>query len=203
MYVLEKYAVSVGLDVADVYCDISLNRSERTEFDRFLACSDNYDALVTKDFYHIARNTGKCLSVIQQLRDKGLQIYTIENGIYTREDIPFHKPLQVATYTCHFGTPNEYKEVLQVKNDVLKLFIDKKTKWTLKDQYVDESLHKKGGEQVQLLQLMKNKELYNLLLVHKMSDLHWRTANFCKIRGQLQLDTYSLQEGFWAYRGGL
>ena len=74
---LKAYAESVGLDVADIYCDMSLKRSERTEFDRLLANADQYEALVTKDFYHIAKNTGKCLDVMQQLRDKGLQIYSI------------------------------------------------------------------------------------------------------------------------------
>ena len=78
---LREYANSVGLDVADIYCDMSLKRSERSEFDRFLENSDQYDALVTKDFYHIAKNTGKCLSVMKQLRDNGVQIYSIENGI--------------------------------------------------------------------------------------------------------------------------
>ena len=75
---LKAYAESVGLDAADIYCDMSLKRSERTEFDRFLANSDQYDALVTKDFYHIAKNTGKCLGVMQQLRDNGLEIYSIQ-----------------------------------------------------------------------------------------------------------------------------
>lgn len=62
---LREYAESVGLDVADIYCDMSLKRSERTEFDRFLANSNQYDVLVTKDFYHIEKNTGKCLGVMQ------------------------------------------------------------------------------------------------------------------------------------------
>lgn len=197
---LKAYAESVGLDVADIYCDMSLKRSERTEFDRFLANSDQYDALVTKDFYHIAKNTGKCLGVMQQLRDKGLQIYSPENGIFIWEDAPFDEPLRVATYTCHFGTPNEMKEVIPVKNDIFKLFTDKKTKWTLADQYYDESLHQKDGEQVQLMKLLDNKDRYDLLLVHNLNDIHWRTANFCKVREQLHMDIYSLQEGLLKYR---
>ena len=197
---LKAYATSVGLDVADIYCDMSRKRSERSEFDRFLENSDQYDALVTKDFYHIAKNTGKCLGVMRQLRDNGLEIYSIENGIFTWEDAPFDKPLRVATYTCHFGTPNEMKEVIPVKNDIFTLFTNKKTKWTVVDQYFDESLRQKDGEQIQLMELIKNSDKYDLLLVHNLNDVHWRTANFCKIREQLHLDIYSLQEGFLKYR---
>lgn len=200
---LKAYATSVGLDVADIYCDMSRKRSERSEFDRFLENSDQYDALVTKDFYHIAKNTGKCLGVMQQLRDKGLEIYSIENGIFTWADAPFDKPLRVATYTCHFGTPNEMKEVIPVRNDIFTLFTDKKTNWTVIDQYYDESLRQKDSEQIQMKELIANRDKYDLLLVHNLNDVHWRTANFCKIREQLQLDIYSLQEGFLKYRRNL
>lgn len=163
---LEAYAESVGLDVANIYCDMSLKRFERTEFDRFLTNSKQYDALVTKDFYHIAKNTGKCLKVMQKLRDNGLQIYSIENGIFTWEDAPFDKPLRIATYTCHFGTPNEMKEVIPVRNDIFTLFTNKKTNWTITDQYFDESLRQKDGEQIQMQELIANRDKYDLLLVH-------------------------------------
>ena len=197
---LMKYAESLGFDVADIYVDMSLKRYERTEFDRFLANSNQYDALVTKDFYHIAKNTGKCLGVMQQLRDNGLEIYSIENGIFTWEDAPFDKPLRVATYTCHFGTPNEMKEVIPVRNDIFTLFTNKKTNWTVIDQYYDESFRQKDSEQIQMKELIANRDKYDLLLVHNLNDVHWRTANFCRIREQLQLDIYSLQEGFLKYR---
>lgn len=197
---LEEYAESVGLEVAAIYLDMSIKRSERSEFDRFLDNSGQYEALITKDFYHIAMNTGKCLSIMQQLRDNGLEIYSIENGIFTWEDIPSDKPLQVATYTCHFGTFNEMREIISVKNDILTLFVKKKTVWTIVDRYFDESLHQIDGEQKQLMELIKNRDKYDLLLVHNLNDVHWRTANFCRIREQLQLDIYSLQEGFLAYR---
>ena len=159
---LEDYAESVGFVVADTYCDMSLKRCERTEFDRFLTNSTQYDALITKDFYHIAKNTGKCLSVMQQLRESGLQIYSIENGIFTWEDAPFDENITIATYTCHYGAPNEMKEVIPVKNDIFSLFTDKKTNWTIIDQYFDESLRQKDSEQIQMKTLIKNKDKYNV-----------------------------------------
>lgn len=197
---LEDYALSMGFEVVDIYCDMSLKKSEHPEYDRFIACCDKYDVLVTKDFYHIAKNTGRFMTDLLMLRDKGLQIYSIENGCFVWDEAPYNKPLRIATYTCHFGTQNEMKEVIAVKNDIFTLFTNKKTEWTVVDQYFDESLHQKDGEQKQLMELIQNRDKYDLLLVHNLNDVHWRTANFCKIREQLHLDIYSLQEGFLKYR---
>lgn len=196
---LEQFAISQGFSVGEIYCDKSLLKCEQSEFDRFMADIDKYDVLVTKDFYHISKNTMKCISVMKELRDKGIQIHSIENGSFSWEEAPFDKPLRVATYCCRFGTPNEMKQIIPVHNDILKLFADKKTQWTVIDQYFDESERQNDGEQIQLMELIKNKDNYDLLLVHNLNDVHWRTANFCKVREQLHLDIYSLQEGFLKY----
>lgn len=196
---LEQFAISQGFSVGEIYCDKSLLKCEQSEFDRFMADIDRYDVLITKDFYHISKNTMKCMSVMKDLRDKGIQIHSIENGSFSWEEAPFDKPLRVATYCCRFGTPNEMKQIIPVHNDILKLFADKKTQWTVIDQYFDESERQNDGEQIQLMELIKNKDKYDLLLVHNLNDVHWRTANFCKVREQLHLDIYSLQEGFLKY----
>ena len=196
---LEQFAISQGFSVGEIYCDKSLLKCEQSEFDRFMADIDRYDVLITKDFYHISKNTMKCMSVMKNLRDKGIQIHSIENGSFSWEEAPFNKPLRVATYCCRFGTPNEMKQIIPVHNDILKLFADKKTQWTVIDQYFDESERQNDGEQIQLMELIKNKDNYDLLLVHNLNDVHWRTANFCKVREQIHLDIYSLQEGFLKY----
>ena len=196
---LEQFAISQGFSVGEIYCDKSLLKCEQSEFDRFMADIDKYDVLVTKDFYHISKNTMKCMSVMKNLRDKGIQIHSIENGSFSWEEAPFNKPLRVATYCCRFGTPNEMKQIIPVHNDILKLFADKKTQWTVIDQYFDESERQNDGDQIQLMELIKNKDNDDLLLVHNLNDVHWRTANFCKVREQLHLDIYSLQEGFLKY----
>lgn len=197
---LKAYADSVGFDVVDVFCDMSLKRFERTEFDRFLSCSEQYDALITKDFYHISKNTGKCMGILQELRKKGLQVYSVENGIYISEDPPLDEALRAASYTCIHGIPDEIREILPVKNDILKLFATKKTNWILTDQYTDQSPHQRDRELVQLKMLLDNRDKYDILLVHNLNDIHWRTANFFRIREQLHMDIYSLQEGLLKYR---
>lgn len=193
---LEEFATSQGLTVTEIFCDKSLRRSDRTEFDRFLSCSDRFEALVTKDFYHISKNTMTCMSVMKELREKGVKIYTLENGSFSWNEAPYEEPIRVATYCCRFGAKNEMKEIIPVQNDILILFANKKTNWTVADQFVDESEHQNDGEQIQLMKLLEKKDNYDLLMVHNLGDVHWRTTNFCKIRQQLHLDIYSLQEGF-------
>ena len=199
LIILEQFAISQGFSVGEIYCDKSLLKCEQSEFDRFMSDIDRYDVLVTKDFYHISKNTMKCISVMKELRDKGIHIHSIENGSFSWENAPFDKPLRVATYCCRFGTPNEMKQIIPVHNDILKLFADKKTQWTVIDQYFDESERQNDGEQIQLMELIKNKDNYDPHLVQNLNDVHWRTANFCKVREQLHLDIYSLQEGFLKY----
>lgn len=196
---LEQFAISQGFSVGEIYCDKSLLKCEQSEFDRFMADIDRYDVLITKDFYHISKNTMKCMSIMKELRDKGIQTHSIENGSFSWEEAPFDKPLRVATYCCRFGTPNEMKQIIPVQNDILKLFVNKKTQWIVIDQYFDESERQNDGEQKQLMELIKNKDKYDLLLVHNLNDVHWRTTKFCKVREQLHLDIYSLQEGFLKY----
>lgn len=200
---LEDFAVSVGFEETDIYCDMSLKRHERVEFDRFLSCCERYDALITKDYYHISKNTGKCMSIMKELRNKGLKIFTHLNGCFLWEDSPLEEPRHVVTYTSHYGSINEMKEVIPVKNDIFRLFIDKETSWILTDQYFDRTLRQRDGEQIQLMKMLANKDKYDLLLVHNLNDLHWRTSNFCKIREILGIDIYSLQEGFLKYRKSL
>lgn len=197
--ILEQFAISQGFSVGEIYCDKSLLKCEQSEFARFMSDIDRYDVLITKDFYHISKNTMKCMSVMKELRDKGIQIHSVENGSFSWEEAPFDKPLRVATYCCRFGTPNEMKQIIPVQNDILKLFVNKKTQWIVIDQYFDESERQNDGEQKQLMELIKNKDKYDLLLVHNLNDVHWRTTKFCKVREQLHLDIYSLQEGFLKY----
>lgn len=199
---LEEYAHFLGYADTEIFCDMSLLRCERPEFDRFLARASDFGALVTKDFYHISKNTMKCMDIMKELRRKGVKVHTMENGSFSWKDPPFCTPLIAATYCCHFGAENELKEIIPVQNDILKLFISKKTNWILANQYYDISEHQNNDEQVQLMELIENKGRYDILLVHNMNNVHWRTANFCKIREKLQLDIYSLQDGFLQYIGG-
>ncbi len=193
---LEDFASSKGFNGVDVFCDKSLHRCERPEYDRFLKHADEYDALFCKDFYHLSKNTMKCVSTIKELRDQhGVVVYTMENGYYIDEEEPLSKTLKVATYHTHYPNDNEY----ELDMDILRLFARKKTNWEVVDQYSDIIRKKNDYEQVQLQELLKNKEKFDLVLVHNMQNLHWRTANFFRIRESLAMDIYSLQTGYLKY----
>ena len=199
---LAQFAIDKGYSVGEIFCDKSLLKSEHYEFERFMSEADKFDVLVVKDFYHLSKNTMKCMTIMKELKSKGIQVQTLNNGNFSWEEAPFDKPLRVATYCCRFGKANEIRQLIPIQNDILKLFVNKKTQWSVVDQYFDESEHQNDGEQKQLMQLINNKDRYDIILVHNLNDVHWRTSNFCKIREQLHLNIYSLQEGFLKYDKG-
>ena len=84
---LEEFAVSLGYPEVDTFCDFSLRKCDHKEFERFLSTADSYDALITKDFYHISKNTEQCMKIMKDLRGKGLVIHTMENGTFVFEPV--------------------------------------------------------------------------------------------------------------------
>lgn len=54
---LTEFALSLGFDDVEIFCDKSLLKCEQSEFDRFLSSVDQFDALITKDFYHISKHS--------------------------------------------------------------------------------------------------------------------------------------------------
>ena len=197
---LKAFAETKGFEVSEVFFDTSLERRKRKEFDRFLASADKFDVLVTKDFYHISKNTCKCLKDMKELRNRGVRICSVENGTFALEDPPLDRPLRDATYVCANQYPDDMHNILTVQNEILDLYIRKKTNWILVDQYSDVSTHNLDVEQTQLPELIMNRNKYDILLVHDLNSIHWRTAKFCKKREALGLDILSLQDGFLKYR---
>ena len=194
-----QYAAAQGFIVTDIFCDKSLQKNKHTEFNRFIANCADYDVLVTEDFHHICKNTMQCIKTMKELSAQGISVYSKKDGIFTFQQPPLDISLKVATYNCRFGPPNDLKQIIAVQNDIFKLFVKQKTNWTIIDQFTDESESQNNGEQTNLQKLISNRRNYDLLLVHNLNDVHWRTSNFCKTRESLKLDIYSLQDGFLKY----
>jgi len=203
--VLENFATHMGLCIESVYCDTSRLRYEREEFDRFIAAADQYEALLVKDLYHISLNTKECFRTIRQLLDRGISVYTLENGSFLCTDDP-DKPLaevmKVATYNCIQGRHKKenIKSLIEIEDEILRLFVKNKTHWQIIEQCHDVSIRQVGGDQVQLLKLIACKNDYDLLLVNNVNDIHWRTCNFARTREILGLNIYSLQDGYIPHR---
>lgn len=197
---LERFAESVGVEVEKTYVDFSLKKYEQTEFDAFLMESYQYSALVLKDFYHISKNTSACIKLMRQLREKGITIYTLENGFFDFSDVPYDEPLRVATYTYGDGKIRDVDNAIQIQQDIYDLFVRRKTEWSMVEQYADVCHLQNDSEQVKLLRLIEDKDRYDILLVNNLNDVHWRTSRFCKIREMIGKPIFSLQDGYLMYK---
>lgn len=191
----KKYANDQNMIISKIFLDNSPLRYRRKEFDNFLSSNEDYNALIVKDFYHISKNTMKCMSILKDMQNRGIDVHSLNDGIIKFFQPDFNKPLRVATYSRHLGVTQKGNDIIPLKNDILNLFIKKETNWSLVDQYSDESNQEKYAAQLQLIDLIKNKDKYDLIVVHNLNDLNWRTAKFIKVMNDLNLDVYSLQEG--------
>ena len=205
--ILYDYAISLGFSVEDVFCDMDLHITKHPEFERFLNTRERFDVLIAKDFYHLGHWTRATVSTMKEIHASHIDIYTLENGTFRIEDTiaPLNRPLNVAIYVHKHGASESHRHTSgELQTDILKLFIDKKTDWNLIDQYIDETPEERrqDRDQKQLQKLVQNSDRYDLLLVHGLYYLNHRTAKFCKIREQMKLDIYSLQDGFLRYHGG-
>lgn len=196
---LKQFATSKGIDIKKIYCDYTLKTSEQEAFMTFMKECEEYEYLVTKDFYHIRDKTTICMKVMKELRDKGITIVSMENGIFSFSEEPFDKPLRVVTYTQENGKIRDAEGSVNMQNDIFSLFAKRKTGWTIIQHYSDICFHQNDAEQLQLNELIKHKDEYDLVLVNNLGDIHKRTARLCKVREQIGKDIFSMQDGFLKY----
>jgi hypothetical protein len=195
---IRRFAEQKGYMDPDEYIDKSLKKRERQQFDAMMANIDNYEAIIMKDFYHLSKATGACLSNLVYLNSIGVSVYTIEDGSFTFTEPPLSQRLRVAVYYCGLEIVG-HSYGLQF--EIMDLFVRSKTNWTVIDHYADLSGNKVDGSQTALRELIRNTDKYDLVMVQSFGDIHWRTAKFCKMRHLLQKDIYSMQENiFLPYR---
>ena len=194
---LRRFAFSLGFDEVDIYCDEYVWSSRHSEFDRFMSCHNQYDALVLKDFDHFGDNTISCIRRMQDLLHDGIRIYTIDDGQFSDAGIPLQHPYRVATYYCSTCAQFKSTQIISVQNEILRLFVEKRTNWTLINQYADSTTRQKAkGSQSELSRLLSNRDQFDIVLVHNLNNIHWRVKEFSKYRRKLRLDIYSLQDGY-------
>ena len=195
------YAASLGYEVEGLYHDISKAGISRNERNRLLNECENYDALFLSCAYHLNRTTRQFFTLINELGNKGIKISTIDHGVISVTDnVPTSESLNVATYYCHLATTDSVHDYTGIQNEVFRMYISKETSWNVIDQYIDRMDQRKVTEQYELQKLIANGNKYDLILVSDFGNLCWDTSRFFNIREQLQLDIYSLQEGFLEYK---
>lgn len=206
MVLLRDFAKQYGT-IEKEYLDKSFKKCEQEEKRKMIQEIGEYDILAIKNFYHIAKNTGTCIELLQQFLSQGVKTYSMEDGCFTFTDVPFNEKLNIAIYHSKYvdNTPssNRWKRgneiTIQTQLEIMRLFVKQKTSWQIADIYVDESQEQSDSKQANLLELIKNSEKYDLVLCKNFNNIHWRTAKFCKRRNDMKLDIYSLREGYLKY----
>jgi hypothetical protein len=192
---LNEFACQYGL-VEHVYLDKTKKVANQEERKNLMNDIQNYDVLCLKDFYHLSKNTGTCISLMQCFVNKGIEIHSIENGSFDFgfKDVPFNKELKVCIYHSKFKESPD--RTIKTQMGIFQLFIKSKTKWKIEDIFIDNIDSQNDGDQVEVLKVIANKDKYDLVMVKDFNCLHWRTAKFCKRRNELALPLYSLKEGY-------
>lgn len=191
---LKAFASNKGFSEPDIFVDKSLCKCEQKILKELMENISSYKALILKDFYHLRKNTGICISELVSLNKKGIEIHTKEDGDFHFMEAPFGRALKVAVYYCGLGI-TEHSQKLQF--DIMRLFVETKTKWMITEYYADLSGNKVDEKQKELWNLIKDRETYDVVLVRSFGDIHWRTSKFCKMRHLLKKGIYSMHDDIY------
>lgn len=191
---IKKFALGLGFSKSDLYLDKSLRKVDQAQLKNLLQNADKYQAIVMKDFYHLSSNTGAFMCELIALSNKGVTLYTIEDGNFQPDKAPYEQPLKVAIYYCGLEIIGRS---IELQFEIMEYFIKHNTNWKLVDKYADTAGNKSDSYQIELNKLIQNRDKYDIILVQSFNDIHWRTAKFCKIRHQIQLDIYSMHEDMY------
>lgn len=200
MAVLNEFASQYG-DIKQVYLDGTLKQCNQDKKKQMIKEIANYDILVMKDFYHLARNTGACFGLLQAFSLQGVKTITMEDGSFSFQfqDAPFDKKLKICVY--HSKYKEDGDRTIETQINIFKTFVSHKTNWKIVDVFVDEANSQSDSVQTEIFKVIENAKQgkYDLLLIKDFNTFHWRTAKFCHRRNELQLPMYSLKEGYLLY----
>ena len=188
---LKGFAHNVGYNDLDIFVDKTLCKCNQEQLECLMENVDKYEALIFKDFYHLRKNTGICMSELMHLSMNGIEIHTLEDGGFRFTEPPFDRKLNVAIYYCGLELTGRS---LELQYAIMDLFIKDKTNWNLICRYADMEGNTVDGNQKELQRLIRNKNQYDMILVRSFVDVHWRTSKFCKIRHLLQKGIYSMHD---------
>ncbi len=188
---LKAFAHNVGYDEVDVFVDKTLRKCDQIQLEQLMENVQAYKALILKDFYHLRKNTGICMSELVRLSKSGIQIHTLEDGGFCFTEPPLKQKRNIAVYYCGLEITGHS---LDLQYEIMDLFIKEKTDWNLLHRYADLGGNKVDGNQKELQQLIRDKDQYDVVLVRSFGDIHWRTSKFCKIRHLVQKDIYSMHD---------
>lgn len=188
---LKAFAHNAGYDEVEVFVDKTLRKCDQIQLEQLMENVQAYKALILKDFYHLRKNTGICMSELVRLSKSGIQIHTLEDGGFCFTEPPLKQKRNIAVYYCGLEITGHS---LDLQYEIMDLFIKEKTDWNLLHRYADFGGNKVDGNQKELQQLIRDKDQYDIVLVRSFGDIHWRTSKFCKIRHLVQKGIYSMHD---------
>lgn len=188
---LKEFAHNAGYNEVDVFVDKTLRKSDQIQLELLMENVQAYKALILKDFYHLRKNTGSCMSELVRLSRAGIGIHTLEDGGFRFTEPPLGQKRDIAVYYCGLEIT---ERSLALQYDIMDLFIKEKTNWNLLHRYADLDGNKADGNQKELQQLIRDKDQYDIVLVRSFGDIHWRTSKFTKIRHLVQKGIYSMHD---------
>lgn len=188
---LKVFAHNAGYGEVDVFVDKTLRKSDQIQLERLMENVQAYKALILKDFYHLRKNTGICMSELVRLSKAGITIHTLEDGGFRFTEPPLDQRRNIAAYYCGLEITGHS---LDLQYEIMDLFIKEKTDWNLLHRYADLGGNKVDGNQKELQQLIRDKDQCDIVLVRSFGDIHWRTSKFCKIRHLVQKGIYSMHD---------
>lgn len=198
MAILNEFASQYG-NIKQVYLDGTLKQCNQDKKKQMIKEIANYDILIMKDFYHLARNTGVCIELLQEFALQGIEVITMEDGSFSFQfqDAPFDKKLKICIY--HSKYKEDGDRTIETQINIFKTFVSHKTNWEIIDIFIDEANSQSDSVQTEIFKVIENKKKYDLLLIKDFNAFHWRTAKFCHRRNELGLPIYSLKEGYLPY----
>lgn len=196
---LEAFAESQGIEVVKTFVDFSLKKCEAPQLKAMMEEIEQYDVLILKDFYHLNKRTITCFRDLLELHKKGIEVVTMENGSFVFSEVPLKEELRVATYYSANKGNRGVEEAVKLEQDIFELFMKKETNWSLTSHYADICNPHSDTEQVKLMELVEDKDEFDLVLTVSFTDVNGRTARFCTVREMMKKPIYSLKEGYLMY----
>ena len=179
---IKQFAADIGYSDAEVYLDKSLKKKEQVQLQNLLQDISNYNALIMKDFYHLRKNTGAFMDDLITLSNRGVNIYTIEDGSFQLSTAPFEQPLRIALYYCGLEIVGRS---IELQFEIMNYFVRTCTNWKI----IDEKMLIDSGKYYTIIKALKNDEK-----LHMYSDVELKYGKILLHNKDLVLKGYLEKE---------
>ena len=137
-----------------------------------------------------------------QILEKNAWVITMRDGEIKIDEAlsQLKEPRKAAFYFSNLTGVKERTMETQLR--IAEVFCQEKTNWKITGIYYDSANVRGVKSQPELEKLIKDADNYDLLIVGSLQQIDLRTARFVKLRNQLAIDMYSLQDGMLYKKGG-